>query len=241
MRKDGVPLALALGARGSGRALAHYESGTETHVINLTKTKGAGGVMIHEWLHAVDATMAKQTLQGMTGRSGPAIRFASASTFGGKGFASHAPGNALNDFVRLAKLGLHPARVQQINLPTEQQKGIPTGHADKAARMTELWRDRLVGQWITPKLQESFTARLDEYLKYPRADSEKKALLGDKTAADYLPLIRQRIEDIAQATAEGIATGSNRRALAAFTGAVQFWTNMGGARAWIYDEGGPVH
>lgn len=44
-------LALAFGARGSGRALAHYESGRV--VINLTKMKGAGS-LAHEWWHAID-------------------------------------------------------------------------------------------------------------------------------------------------------------------------------------------
>ena len=44
-------LGLAFGARGSGKASAHYEPGKV--VINLTKTKGAGS-LAHEWLHAMD-------------------------------------------------------------------------------------------------------------------------------------------------------------------------------------------
>lgn len=44
-------LALAFGARGSGKALAHYER-LKT-VINLTKKKGAGS-LAHEWFHALD-------------------------------------------------------------------------------------------------------------------------------------------------------------------------------------------
>lgn len=44
-------LSLAFGARGSGRALAHYESARK--VINLTKLKGAGS-LAHEWFHAFD-------------------------------------------------------------------------------------------------------------------------------------------------------------------------------------------
>ncbi|GAB6119633.1 LPD5 domain-containing protein [Dysgonomonas termitidis] len=44
-------LALAFGARGSGKALAHYE--TLKRVINLTKKKGAGS-LAHEWFHALD-------------------------------------------------------------------------------------------------------------------------------------------------------------------------------------------
>lgn len=44
-------LGLAFGARGSGKANAHYEPGQI--VINLTKTKGAGS-LAHEWWHALD-------------------------------------------------------------------------------------------------------------------------------------------------------------------------------------------
>lgn len=44
-------LALAFGARGSGRAAAHYEPGKL--VINLTKMSGAGS-LAHEWGHALD-------------------------------------------------------------------------------------------------------------------------------------------------------------------------------------------
>jgi hypothetical protein len=44
-------LAFAFGARGKGKANAHYE--TDKVVINLTKTKGAGS-LAHEWWHALD-------------------------------------------------------------------------------------------------------------------------------------------------------------------------------------------
>ena len=44
-------LAIAFGARGKGKALAHYEPGRK--VINLTKMKG-GGSLAHEWFHFID-------------------------------------------------------------------------------------------------------------------------------------------------------------------------------------------
>lgn len=50
-------LGLAFGARGSGKALAHYEP-VEV-VINLTKTKGAGS-LAHEWLHALDNFLSRK-------------------------------------------------------------------------------------------------------------------------------------------------------------------------------------
>lgn len=47
----GSRLSLAFGARGHGKASAHYEPGRR--VINLTKTNGAG-CLAHEWFHAYD-------------------------------------------------------------------------------------------------------------------------------------------------------------------------------------------
>ena len=47
----GERLGLAFGARGHGKASAHYEP--ERRVINLTKTAGAG-CLAHEWFHAWD-------------------------------------------------------------------------------------------------------------------------------------------------------------------------------------------
>jgi hypothetical protein len=44
-------LGISFGARGRGKASAHFES--DAQVINLTKTRGAG-VLAHEWFHALD-------------------------------------------------------------------------------------------------------------------------------------------------------------------------------------------
>jgi len=49
-------LGIALGARGRGKAAAHYEPGR--HVINLTKFSG-GGSLAHEWGHAMDNIFAE--------------------------------------------------------------------------------------------------------------------------------------------------------------------------------------
>ena len=53
----GMRLAIAFGARGKGRALAHYEPARV--VINLTKLKGAGS-LAHEWGHAFDDYLGQQ-------------------------------------------------------------------------------------------------------------------------------------------------------------------------------------
>lgn len=55
-------LALAFGARGSGRASAHYEP--LKRVINLTKKKGAGS-LAHEWFHALDNYLCIMEGQGL--------------------------------------------------------------------------------------------------------------------------------------------------------------------------------
>jgi hypothetical protein len=49
-------LAVAIAARGAGRAAAHYES--HKKIINLTKLSG-GGSLAHEWGHALDNVLAE--------------------------------------------------------------------------------------------------------------------------------------------------------------------------------------
>ena len=50
-------LGIAFGARGGGRAAAHYDP--DKVVINLTKTQGAGS-LAHEWWHAIDNYFARR-------------------------------------------------------------------------------------------------------------------------------------------------------------------------------------
>ncbi len=77
------PLALALGARGrGGRFAAHYES--SLHVINMTKTRGAGS-LLHEWGHAADWFMGAEHTQGAISP------------------ASKLPGTALSEHVKVLK------------------------------------------------------------------------------------------------------------------------------------------
>lgn len=51
-------LALAIGARGQGGAMAHYE--TDLRVFNLTRDRGAGS-LAHEWGHALDQHLLEGT------------------------------------------------------------------------------------------------------------------------------------------------------------------------------------
>lgn len=60
-------LAIAFGARGKGKALAHYES--DRRVINLTKEGGAG-TLAHEWGHALDNILWDYSHDGKKGGLG---------------------------------------------------------------------------------------------------------------------------------------------------------------------------
>jgi hypothetical protein len=57
-------LGVALGARGRGKAAAHYEPGRD--VINITKFAG-GGALAHEWAHALDNIIAGHYVESTIG------------------------------------------------------------------------------------------------------------------------------------------------------------------------------
>ena len=63
----GGRLGVAFGARGHGKAAAHYEPATEA--INLTRNMGAG-TLAHEWGHALDNIIAKAAGAGKEGEHG---------------------------------------------------------------------------------------------------------------------------------------------------------------------------
>nr|WP_280971304.1 LPD1 domain-containing protein [Cupriavidus gilardii]WDE72566.1 hypothetical protein [Cupriavidus gilardii] len=67
---DGT-LALAFGARGVGRALAHYECARK--VINLTRLRGAGS-LAHEWWHAFDDYVGERLKKEVAEKRGPNAR-----------------------------------------------------------------------------------------------------------------------------------------------------------------------
>jgi hypothetical protein len=69
MSLDGQ-LGLAFGARGKGRASAHYEPGSK--VINITRKNGVG-TLAHEWGHALDDYIGQRSprsIDGGYGRTG---------------------------------------------------------------------------------------------------------------------------------------------------------------------------
>lgn len=66
MSLDGK-LGLAFGARGKGRAAAHYEPGTQ--VINITRKNGVG-TLAHEWGHALDDYIGQRSPRSTEGGYG---------------------------------------------------------------------------------------------------------------------------------------------------------------------------
>ena len=89
-------LGMAFGARGSGGALAHYES--SKIVINMTKLKGAGA-LAHEWAHALDHYF------GEIDRSNPY----GGTPRGGSGYRGHAERSNLRPEMKEAFAGVMEA------------------------------------------------------------------------------------------------------------------------------------
>lgn len=83
-------LGLAFGARGSGRASAHYEP--VNNVINLTKING-GGSLCHEWAHALDFNLNSYANYFTNGRA--------------KGMSADAAGRLPSDISRAFKQLMH--------------------------------------------------------------------------------------------------------------------------------------
>jgi len=73
-------LAIAFGARGKGKASAHYEPGRK--VINITKERG-GGSLAHEWGHALDNILSIVAYKE-AGQEGGNISFMSDSDYKNK-------------------------------------------------------------------------------------------------------------------------------------------------------------
>jgi hypothetical protein len=105
-------LGLAFGARGSGKASAHYEP--VRRVINLTKTRG-GGSLAHEWAHALDNYVAWRS----TERSSHHLSFVSDMKF-------VPPGGTLHEDVAKAFAKVGKAITTGQTVRTEPMVAEPT-------------------------------------------------------------------------------------------------------------------
>jgi ppGpp synthetase/RelA/SpoT-type nucleotidyltranferase len=124
-------LGIALGARGRGKAAAHYESGRA--VINLTKFSG-GGSLAHEWGHAMDNIVASH--------------FMGAEGALGLNYVSEAPKNsklppeiseAMQDVMKA--IMTHPDPVQAETAFREQRLAMTRKMRDVRGQMNDIARE----------------------------------------------------------------------------------------------------
>lgn len=154
-------LALAFGARGHGKAAAHYEPGRQ--VINLTKTAGAG-CLAHEWFHAFDHALS-------TGPGGDG---------GEDGYTGTAGLRALDRVLRGMPVAARSRRADE----TRSRPYYSTSR-EMAARAFEAWVRRAVendylANIVTP---DEFTKTSDRYpyptaAEMPAIDAAFRSLFG---------------------------------------------------------------
>lgn len=162
-RQDGdaqrQSLALALGARGrGGRFSAHYEP--SLHVINMTKTKGAGA-LLHEWTHAADW-------------------FTGAELTGGSTIAaSHLSGNPVYDHVTTLKRGAGDEEGR-----AELMKRVAESAREKIVPMlSKTLISKGIQEWVCSDLKNYF-ARRETLPLQTRYDAETTAIKSGKLKED---------------------------------------------------------
>lgn len=152
-------LALALGARGrGGRFSAHYEP--SLHVINMTKTKGAGS-LLHEWAHAADW-------------------FTGAELTGGSTIAaSHLSGNPVYDHVTTLKRGAGDEESR-----AEVMKRVAESAREKIVPMlSKTLISKGIQEWVCSDLKYYF-ARRETLPLQTRYDAETTAIKSGELKED---------------------------------------------------------
>ena len=157
----GGTLGLAFGARGGGKASAHYERSLK--VINLTRTNGAGA-LAHEWFHALDNFLHSSV-------SGDSLSYASDDTSG------------LRNELRVA----FDALLDKMNELDYSQRSKRAGDywGSRIERMARAFEDyvesRLQEDGVTSSIltRENAGAKLDavQGTSYPLLSVEERAVL----------------------------------------------------------------
>ena len=163
------PLALALGARGrGGRHAAHYEP--SLHVINMTKTKGAGS-LLHEWTHAADWLLGAELSQGGTTP------------------ASRIPGNLVSEHVQTLKSAVkdtNKAERRQVVVEKARDLIIPViSNAMVSKGIQEYMESSLRYYFIRVYQKELMDRFEDEYQKVKRGEmtSEERTVSKEDVEA----------------------------------------------------------
>lgn len=174
----GGHLALAFGARGSGRFNAHFEPART--VVNLTKTRG-GGSLAHECGHGIDNHMAKASV----GFKSHHLSFAT-------GEAWTLPGQDLDPQVQEAFSRLQKAIYKGDRVPTEEYTAEPQD--PPRFRSFKVLNDLLSKHAGDPgKVMESYMALM--------RDMKTRAERGDKRSmVAYNKRLRSVAEYVADAT-----------------------------------------
>jgi hypothetical protein len=159
-------IGLALGARGAGKAAAHYEPGR--HAINITKVRG-GGSYAHEWGHALDDVIARHYLPD-TGQAG-------AMGFTNRPDSQHFPKDVRDAVARV---------MDAMNKPADPA-AAQAKHKAELARLDGEVRSTL--EEYNDKMAEVSKAKA---LPTDEAHRERKAQVADRMAA----FERQRAEDL---------------------------------------------
>lgn len=165
-------LGLALGARGSGRASAHFER--DNLVVNLTKTKGAGS-LAHEWFHALDNYFSR--LRGSTSaapREGDYITYKPEPAFVPAPGRRGVPQTAAQLRTRLQSMGTWDAG-----------KSL-----DENASAAGWQRDPNHPQGARPEVEREFAALVEALNASPM--SARSASMGGTGASNYWHRIIER-------------------------------------------------
>jgi hypothetical protein len=151
-------LGVALGARGRGKAAAHYEPGRAA--INITKFAG-GGALAHEWGHALDNIIAGHYIKSAVGSSKGDAFLTKLPEHSALPAGLQSAVKAVHDAIHLAANGAEAAagRRAQIEELTADRKRWGEAYA-KAEDSTE--RERFRHE------HNRATKRLNQFLRMPQ-------------------------------------------------------------------------
>jgi hypothetical protein len=178
-------LGLAFGARGKGRAAAHYEPGSK--VINITRKNGVG-TLAHEWGHALDDYIGGQSPRGQSfAKTGDIYLSEQASPKfwdGTKGYASQE-----DDPVWKAMDGVRKA-INDTDYPQTLREGL-RGHGIKPT----------TGQWnYWTSGREVFARTFERYVQHKlRSKGQENTYLSGLGGEDPLWPTKEQIAKMAPA------------------------------------------
>ena len=186
-------LGMAFGARGGGKANAHYEPGEI--VINLTKTKGAGS-LAHEWWHALDNFFGKAG----KGEKARDVDSDMATTSSMKDMESVRPEvrDAYNELIKAIRNSEYGKRQAKIAMMKSDYWGTPV---EMSARALERYMiDRMAAQGIsndylvniTPEeMARDANGKLGNYV-YPTAEEMKE--IG-KVYQHFFDTLQEKVDE----------------------------------------------